>query len=420
LILLVSCGKRKDITGGPKDEVRPEIVDVFPAEFSNIDNTDIEITFTKPMKRSSIANGLRIYPEIDNFKLGWIDNNVLAIKIKEDLPDTLNYYFELTESIKGYHNNKLDKSYKYVFHGGKLQDYSIRGNIVFEEKNDRNEEINLSLFAHDSTLIYSEKLTSDKLLITELNKEKYIVEAFIDKNDNNKYNYGKDPYFRREIEADSLDKFLTFNMTYVDTIPPILKKAKIINENQVEITFDEEIREIGDISISSTDSLELNINVIRNDLIGNKCYILCDFLDSLEYGIKFYSVSDQKSNVADSLLMKLSGEAISDTLSPNVVNILPRDGATISELKPEISIEFDEVLINSFADIRFVEIETGEIINYNYLNKGGKIIKVQPYKNLKNFMSYEVIVGKKTRDLKGNKIKEEVKSKFIPIIEGEL
>ncbi|PID28796.1 MAG: hypothetical protein CSB55_03335 [Candidatus Cloacimonadota bacterium] len=416
LLILIGCGKRKNVTGGPKDKIRPEIINILPSEFSAVDSTDIEITFSKPMKHSSLANGLRIYPEIANYKISWIDPNVLLLKIKENLPDTLNYFFEFNENIKGYHNNKLDQTYNFVFTGGKLQDYSIRGDIIFEDKNDFGKEINLSLFAHDSTLIYSKTTKTNKILLTELNKDSYFLEAYIDKNKNNKYTYGSDPYFRRKIEADSLDKFLIFNLAYVDTVAPLLKTAKIINENQLELIFNEKIASVGDISVNSSDSAKINKKVIRSEIIDEKCFILCDFLDSLKYSVKCRDITDKKGNIADSLIAEAEGYAVVDTLAPEVVEFSIKDGSTVTESKPIIKIEFSEVMLKNFIDIKFSEIESGKKINFDYIGKAGKTIKISPRKSLRNFMSYEISVSDKTRDFKGNRLSEKATTEFIVIL----
>ena len=64
LMLILSCGHKKAPTGGEKDIIKPEIVAIVPEEFSDIHGKNIEVTFSKPIDRSTIFTGFYVYPPI--------------------------------------------------------------------------------------------------------------------------------------------------------------------------------------------------------------------------------------------------------------------------------------------------------------------------------------------------------------------
>ena len=150
--ILVSCGHRKKPTGGSKDIVNPEILSILPEEFSDIKGKDIEVTFSKPIERTTILTGIYIYPSIDRKKFKW-DKSVLTMKILEELEENTNYFFSFSQRIKGEHGNELDKNYTFVFANGKLNDNKISGNLLFELEEDNNQPILCTIQAPDSTFI---------------------------------------------------------------------------------------------------------------------------------------------------------------------------------------------------------------------------------------------------------------------------
>ena len=87
---LISCGHKKNPTGGKKDTIQPKIVSVIPDEYSNITDSNIEVIFSKPIERNTILTGIYIYPPILKKKYSW-DGNILTIKILEELEKNTNY-----------------------------------------------------------------------------------------------------------------------------------------------------------------------------------------------------------------------------------------------------------------------------------------------------------------------------------------
>ena len=137
-LLIVSCGNRKSPTGGKVDTEKPILSAISPDNYSGIDEGIIEITFSKPMDRSSVYDGERglyFYPLINQKKYRWTDNT-LTVEINEELLSGYNYYLSVSENIRDLRNNNLEKDYLFIFHTGKLVDQKIDGYITYEKEED--------------------------------------------------------------------------------------------------------------------------------------------------------------------------------------------------------------------------------------------------------------------------------------------
>ena len=187
IFLLNSCGHKKKPTGGEKDTISPKILSFYPPEFSKLNNS-LEILFSKPIEKSTVFEGISIYPPILKKKLIWSDN-LLHIKILESLKDSTNYFFKFSSSIKGIHQNPLDKNYTVIYYNGVLQNYSIYGTISYEKEEDKNKKITLSLFDSDSSLVFIKKISGVNYKLDYLNPDEYHIQAFIDRNGNKKYDF---------------------------------------------------------------------------------------------------------------------------------------------------------------------------------------------------------------------------------------
>ncbi|MCD4796384.1 MAG: hypothetical protein K8R49_04345, partial [Candidatus Cloacimonetes bacterium] len=226
-----------------------------------------------------------IYPPILKKKFKW-DKNTLKIKILEELENNTNYFFTFSRKIKGEHKNVLDKKTVFIFSSGKLNENSISGNIDFEEKEDSSELIKFKLMTSDSTEIFSKEIKGNAFTFDNLNDVEHILEAFIDKNNNNKYDYEKEPYFHRII---SIQKISTVNveLVYGDTLKPNIKSAKVLWDNQLKLKFSEKVKQFSKIKIASSDSLEIPLEVVAYSLKDEEISIITGKMDTLKYKVMF-------------------------------------------------------------------------------------------------------------------------------------
>ena len=411
-MFLLSCGHRKRPTGGPKDTINPEILSILPEEFSDINSNDIEITFSKPIDRTSILTGIYIYPPIDQKKFRW-DKSILTIKIMEELEDNTNYFFSFSQRIKGEHGNELDKNYTFVFANGKLNDNKISGNLLFELEEDNTQPILCTIQAPDSTFIYNQVIKGKTYSFENLNNTDHILEAYIDKNKNNKYDYGNEPYFHEYITAGQFNS-VDMEMTYSDTLKPEIQSVKVHSNKQIELTLSEIVKDYSEIRIVTADSLEIPVDVMAHSLREDMISIISAELDTLQYYLRIYSLEDNKQNISNELSILFDGLAVRDSIPPEVLSVYPRNGATIDNLKPMISIIFSEIIpINNF-EAQLINSETLEQIPLEILSGHSDIYKLQPKIKLTNYSSYTLKVN--VTDSSSNHIEELFITNFIPII----
>ncbi len=415
IILLISfaCGHKKSPTGGKKDLVKPEIINVFPEEFSNINNVQkLEFTFSKPIERNTIFSGLHIYPAILKIKYKW-DKNTLIIIILEDLEPNKNYYFSFSPIITGEHNNSLNKDYIFVYHTGTLNKNRISGTIEYEIPEDSNRLINLNLFTADTTWIYSCKLSGSNYILENLNHQKHLIRAFIDLDNDNIYDFSDEPYFESMTEGEKSVN-LTIMLAYQDTIRPRIIDAEVGSSNQIKLEFSENLSRIDRVYIEKADSLKENVEIKAWYHDRETLTVVSSDLEEEKYNIFVTELTDLKSNITflDSIL--IDGTSHPDSLAPVVISHKPRNGATIDTLEPEIELVFSEIIFKENISVSLNGVEDNQTIDLITTTENGPIFHYYTKQKLKNYISYrlEVIVT----DINGNEMTEPFSIIFIPVV----
>jgi len=412
---LVSCGHKKNPTGGKKDIIQPEIISLIPEEYSDITNSNIEIIFSKPIERNSILSGIYIYPPILLKKYIW-DGNILTIKILEELEEKTNYYFTFSDGIKGEHGNTLNERSTFVFTSGKLNEQRISGDFIYEELEDKKYPVQLTILTADSTEVFSLEIPGNQYLIEDLNDVAHIIRAFIDKNINKKYDIEKEPYFQKLFEPQE-SLLLDISLTYADTVKPKQKSVEVINNNNIFIKFSEPISSYSEISIVTVDSMETSVDIIARYLYKDELSLITNQLDTLEYNIRVENILDMKNNLTNENSMQFYGTSIQDTIPPEVISSDPRNGSSVNSDLPKISVLFSEIIMEDDITTKIIEVETGNIENVTALNNNSKHYIFSPKHRLNNYSSYKFILTAK--DINGNIMLNPLEIVFLPIMRKE-
>jgi len=415
LLFLISCGSKDAPSGGPRDVESPKILAITPDQFSDISSSDIEIAFSKPIKKNSIFNGITIYPPILKKKYQW-DGNNLTIQIDEELPDSTNFILYLNSSITCTHDNRLDKAYSYVFHTGKLNDYSLQGEIQYEQEEDYGSEVILNLFAADSTFIKRTTTRAYYFIISDLNPEAYIIRSFIDKNDNAAYDANSEPFANLYLPYQSESRPL-LELAYQDTVKPKLTKLSIPNQRQLEIKFSEIVKAPTEVKIEA-DSTGLELPIIKQVLHKDLLKLIVTEMDTLDYSIIFPVLEDMKNNLSENLARSFRGVATKDTIPPQVIASQPRNGATLETLDPIIEIQFSEIIFTDDLQAELEEVESGRIFELEILAGDSDFYLLKTEQSLKNFSSYRLRLD--FLDSSDNRVQEIFELNFIPILREQL
>ncbi|MCF7911726.1 MAG: Ig-like domain-containing protein [Candidatus Cloacimonetes bacterium] len=415
LILIVAgCGNKENAAGGPEDTEKPYILTTYPAEYADITGKNIEITFSKPMDTGTFSTGLRIYPEIFSKRFRW-ENNTLIIEIKEMLEPETNYFFSFSETIRGYHNNPLEKQYDLVWASGKLNDYKISGNFLFEEIEDSKSEVRLSLFSADTTLITTQWFTNNYSFET-LNPGGHFLRAFIDKNKNKKLDIETEPFAENNVSdkpVATVDLFLA----YSDSTAPVLKKVSPVFNDELDLTFDENVVNVHTIHLF-TDSLGQALRVKRWRIADDKLKLFTAEMDTVDYKIMVMGAEDKKGNIADIDSLVFSAVTKIDTVAPKVVKIDPRNGSSVTDLQPEIKVTFSEVIFKEHAKAWLTETETDLKYPLKAISGDNEVVVFKPLVKLKNFNTYRISLD--VQDPRGNQLTDFDGSVFLPVVREEL
>ena len=203
-------------------------------------------------------------------------------------------------------------------------------------------------------------------------------------------------------------------MIYSDTLKPEIQSVKVHSNKQIELTLSEIVKDYSEIMIVTADSLEIPVDVVAHSLREDMISIVSAELDTFQYYLKIYSLEDNKQNVSNELSILFDGLAVRDSIPPEVLFVYPRNGATINNLKPVISITFSEIIpINNF-EAQLINSETLEQIPLEILSGHSDIYRLQPEIKLANYSSYTLKID--VTDSSDNQIEEFFKTSFIPIV----
>ena len=410
VIFIIACGNRRSPTGGPVDNIKPEIIYTTPLDFEQIVDNQIVISFSKPMDKTSVMNGLSFYPPIINKKMVW-DKNTLKITMRENLKINTNLIMNLSKNIKCERNNSFENDQVFVFRNGELQNNKLSGLVVFEDKEDIGSEVSFSLLDKDSLLVFNKKITDLSYSFDFLNSGNYILNAFADKNKNNRYDYGIEPFFTTKFEL-PIKQMLNINLVIADTVKPNLKKINSLSDNQIILEFNKELARLPIIFIVD-DSTANSPKIIFNELQGESLHIITSQQDSTRYRIQISGLIDKRGNEKNTIITFFDSKGISDEISPKVIESFPKNGAVFREQKPEFSVLFSEILFSDNVIITLTEFETNRNIALKSINKAGLKLRYMPLEPLKNFNSYILKISQDTADLSGNTLKEDFIVQFI-------
>lgn len=208
VLAMVSCAKRGNITGGPKDTIAPVLKMSFPKNFStNFEGTNIKLTFDEYIKLKDLKKQLIISPPMKNEPL-ILPTNVskyLTIKINDTLQPNTTYSFNFGQSITDNNEGNALNQFKYVFSTGDYIDsLSIGGTVKDAYKKEVESFVSVMLYdvndKFKDSVVYNQTPryitnTLDSLKtfkLENLKAGKYLLVAMKDYNSNNKFNPKKD------------------------------------------------------------------------------------------------------------------------------------------------------------------------------------------------------------------------------------
>ncbi len=203
LVLIFSCARKGNPTGGPKDEDAPILINAIPVHRSiNFNDNEIRIYFDEYVKLKDIETQLIISPPLKYAPIIspiGLPSKRISLKIKDTLKANTTYVFNFGESIEDNNEGNALSNFKYIFSTGEYIDsLSIKGKIKDAFLNKTDDYISVLLYeineTYNDSTIFKEKptyitntLDSIAWKITNIKKGKYKLIAL--KESQNNYIY---------------------------------------------------------------------------------------------------------------------------------------------------------------------------------------------------------------------------------------
>ncbi len=413
LTLLVACGSKDTLTGGPEDTVKPEIVSVYPEEREDISAGQIELIFNKNLDKVSVERSIYIYPAVEDMNLK-VSKSTVTITFETEQMEESNYYLTINKSLKDIRNNTMESNQTLVFRKGEFNEYKIRGVVQYEEGAEKGHRTFVTVLTSDSLFILSQKLKSDRFEIPNLNPADYFLRAYTDNNDNERYDFGRDLFFEGPFTQSM--RSIRLNMAVADSTLPKLRSGRFQYDNQLSLSLSEELKSFESITITSLkDSTEVPYKyAVLND---NYLNLITEPVDTLKYKVTIKGMEDLKGNLRELMAVEVQGIVKPDTLAPSIISTFPEDGRTIKTLNPRILVEFSEIIPKAYLVCKLQEVESGRELKLTTLSSDSHLAEFMPANKLRPYYSYKFIVTKSTADAKFNFLAEDYIINFLPVAE---
>jgi len=367
LLLIYSCAQIGRIEGGPKDVDPPEFVNAKPENYSiNFNDDEIRIQFNEYVKLNNPQQQIIFSPPISPkpviTPMGMASREVKIKLEKDSLRSNTTYTINFGLSIEDNNEGNILPFFKYVFSTGDyLDSLQLSGTVkdIFNKENP--EFISVMLYEKDSaytdsavyktipTYISYANDSTNQFFLENMRKGTYKLVALEDKNNNYKFNQGREKIgFVEEFIELPTDKSYTINLfeTKRDFTP---KRPKQVSKNQLIFGYE---------GVLDTSAFEIKLlskapDTLKSAITKNR------EADTLNY--YFYPYFE-----SDSLLFSFKHKNTVDTLTVRTKELYP-DSLSI-ELKPKGNLELEESVyirpnlpITSFSNDKIELIDSDSI-----------------------------------------------------------
>ncbi|NLO43742.1 MAG: Ig-like domain-containing protein [Candidatus Cloacimonetes bacterium] len=412
ILIMQGCGSKKSPTGGEIDAIKPEVVSSQPDIMGQIEGGIIEIDFSKPMDKSSVSNSVFIYPPVINKRIS-LSRSTLKIELKEALKDNTIYHVSLSSALKDLRGNGLAHSQSFAFKNGNPAATSLSGLIKYELSEDAELPVNLTVFTEDSLMVSLGKIEGQSYSLSNLMPANYLLRAYIDKNQNGRYDETREPFFQ-QVATLSGKNNLDIELAYADTTFAQIKSIKQVSPHELLVQLSKEVTDIRYIDIQGEEE-DISVNILRKHIDKDRLYLLTAKQDTLSYTLRAHGLMDAKGNLSPMSSLGFKVSSTDDNTAPHIVSHSPRNGATVHSLKPEIKLTFSEIITEANLHAKIVVTETNREIKLKVLSIKGREITLIPESDLDNYRSHKLIVSKETKDYAQNTMEQDFESIFLPI-----
>ena len=324
-IIVFSCAKPLSPTGGPRDEIPPEVVKSTPPSGTlNYDGGEVRFWFSEPIRKPTYDKEIFISPFTRRPKIILADSyKRFKIKFDEDLRPNTTYVITLTEIKDNQESNALEEAYTLAFStGDQIDSMELKGRIQSPRLGKHIKDMIVMLFDADSAIngafkgqrpSYLTKADEDgKFSFQYLRNAPFRILAVKDGDQSNSYSQ---PNEQVAISTDTLIVFPddSSNLATVelfafvpDEVAPRVQDFDWLNDSTLACRFSENLR-LDTLQLIVTDTLNQDsIELTAFSWYRHKDPELLVHMprpQTMYSHLHFVGISDSLWNLSDSVLL---------------------------------------------------------------------------------------------------------------------
>ncbi|MDN5202037.1 DUF2141 domain-containing protein [Fulvivirgaceae bacterium BMA10] len=353
IFLLHSCARKMPITGGPKDEDPPKLVNSTPENRTlNFKGDQITLEFDERVKIQKIKDQLIITPRI-NEDYEYKENKAIIELSNLELQDSTTYTFNFRESIQDLtEGNPAENLVIILSTTNYIDSLNINGRIKYALSNKPAENTLVTLYDINDTLdifqgnpkYFTKTNEKGEYLFTNIKNGRYTIFAVQDEDKNLKLNTKKESY---GFVGDTITLSESKDSLHIDLVKRDISSFKLLSARTTgkyfEVRFNKSLFKL-DLSYPQTDK-----TVIANQVEDHKIvrfYNSFNEGDSLQLTLTAY---DSVQQVIDSTLYlkfeesKRKAESFKASLTEGKISLNEMFTATLKFSKPVSSITLDSL-----------------------------------------------------------------------------
>ena len=249
---MAACANQRPITGGPKDEEPPQLLNSMPQDQEvNYKATVFELTFDEYVNAKPLKQELLITPITEVDYEVKARKNVVSIEFDSLLEANTTYTFNFREGIVDITEKNAPENLLLAFSTGPVIDsLELSGRVTQALTGEPAKETSVILYAADDSLTVKGgkamyMMQTDRegyFQIPNLKQERYQIIALKEKDGDLTYNKAEEKigFLPQPIQLDSNRNDVEIALMGYDNTPLQLRRARL-NKQYVDISFNKEI-----------------------------------------------------------------------------------------------------------------------------------------------------------------------------------
>ena len=393
MILVCGCAEPRPPTGGPRDETPPQLVSAEPAHESvNVPPTSqLKLTFSEYVNQASFVRALSITPAPQGrMRMRWRNRSV-TIQFSEPLRDSTTYVATLNDEFRDWQGVRLTRPLSFAFATGPVIDQGrLYGRVIDPIKGKPVAGLPVLVFNPGEEVngipAYQTQTDSDgQFGLRNVRESDFFILGLQDANRNLRADDGEQfavpPNPLIKATPDTIEQFLDWVYTKVDTLRPVIERVRATSNRLVEVRFSEKVA-LSDLSGESwaiTDSVDNTPVTVHSsyqlDTDTRVVYLMTDALQERSYALlPDASVQDSSDNTVFIETIYFAGSTRMQQIEPRFERFLPTSTEDTYELAPweTPTVVFNRPLTPPILDsLVTVQDSTGTLVSFESPSSNG-------------------------------------------------